>query len=71
MIRTLNRREESKARHTARQQHRASRVAQREAKQIVHSANMRNVSAECHQSISSDPDKKIAQGGLPSLGRDS
>ena len=44
-------------------------MEQREAKQVVHSANTRNVSAECQRNTSRDPDRKLGQGGLPSLGK--
>lgn len=47
---------------------RIARMTQREQMQIVHSAVIRNVSAECQRNSCGDPGKKIAQGGLPSLG---
>jgi hypothetical protein len=73
MIRTLDwmkLQHEHKAKRIASQeQRRLMGMAQREAKQIVHSANAHNVSAECQQNASRDPDRKIGQGGLPSLGK--
>lgn len=73
MIRTLGwmRLEgEDRARRIAsKQKRRLIGAAQRAAKQIVQSANIHNVSAECQRNTSRDPNRKIGQGGLPSLGK--
>ena len=73
MIRTsdwMNLQRDYKAKRISSQrERRLTAIAQREAKQIVHSANTHNVSVECQRNTSRDPNRKIGQGGLPTLGK--